>query len=33
VAWEDSKFFKRVHNHDFSKIAFGDDDQWITWQA
>lgn len=33
VAWEEIKFFRREHNHDFSKIAVVTDDQWITWQA
>lgn len=33
VAWEDIKFFKREHDHDFSKIAIVTDNQWITWQA
>lgn len=33
VAWEDIKFFKREHDHDFSKIAIVTDNQWLTWQA
>jgi SpoIIAA-like len=33
VAWEDIKFFKREHDHDFTKIAIVTDNQWITWQA
>lgn len=33
VAWEDIKFFKREHDHDFNKIAIVTDNQWITWQA
>ncbi|MGA7595676.1 MAG: STAS/SEC14 domain-containing protein [Gallionella sp.] len=33
VAWEEIKFFRREHNHDFTKIAVVTDDQWITWQA
>ena len=33
VAWEEIKFFKREHNHDFNKIAVVTNDQWITWQA
>ena len=33
VAWEELKFFRREHNHDFSKIAVVTDDQWLTWQA
>jgi len=33
VAWEEIKFFRSEHNHDFSKIAVITDDQWITWQA
>ena len=33
VAWEEIKFFRREHNHDFNKIAVVTDDQWITWQA
>jgi len=33
VAWEEIKFFRRERNHDFSKIAVGTDNQWITWQA
>lgn len=33
VAWEEIKFFKRDHNHDFGKIAVVTDDQWLTWQA
>ncbi len=33
VAWEEIKFFRRDHQHDFSKIAVVTDDQWQTWQA
>ena len=33
VAWEDFKFFRREHNHDFSKIAIVTDNQWLTWEA
>jgi len=33
VAWEELKFFRREHNHDFTKIAVVTDNQWITWQA
>ena len=33
VAWEELKFFRSEHNHDFSKIAVVTSDQWITWQA
>jgi hypothetical protein len=33
VVWEDIKFFKREHEHDFSKIAIVTDNQWLTWQA
>lgn len=33
VAWEEIKFFKYEHQHNFSKIAVITDDQWITWQA
>jgi hypothetical protein len=33
VAWEEIKFFRREHNHDFTKIAIVTDNQWITWQA
>jgi hypothetical protein len=33
VAWEELKFFRREHNHDFSKIAVVTDNQWLTWQA
>jgi len=33
VAWEEIKFFRREHNHDFTKIAVVTDNQWITWQA
>jgi hypothetical protein len=33
VAWEELKFFRREHNHDFNKIAVVTDDQWLTWQA
>ncbi|WP_283745198.1 STAS/SEC14 domain-containing protein [Sideroxydans sp. CL21] len=33
VAWEELKFFRRQHNHDFSKIAVVTDNQWLTWQA
>lgn len=33
VAWEELKFFRREHNHDFGKIAVVTDNQWITWQA
>ena len=33
VAWEEIKFFRREHKHDFSKIAVVTDDQWLTWQA
>jgi len=30
VTCEGNKFFKREHNHDFSKIAVVTDNQWIT---
>lgn len=33
VAWEEIKFFRQEHNHDFTRIAVVTDDQWITWQA
>jgi hypothetical protein len=33
VAWEELKFFRREHNHDFNRIAVVTDDQWLTWQA
>ena len=33
VAWEEIKFFRSEHNHDFNKIAVVTDDQWLTWQA
>ena len=33
VAWEEIKFFRREHNHDFTKIAVVTSDQWLTWQA
>jgi hypothetical protein len=33
VAWEDFKFFRREHNHDFTKIAIVTDNQWLTWEA
>lgn len=33
VAWEEIKFFSRLHSHDFNKIAVVTDDQWLTWQA
>src|SRR5665647_2791146 len=33
VAWEEIKFFRREHNHDFTKIAVVTDIQWITWTA
>jgi hypothetical protein len=33
VAWEEIKFFRREHNHDFSKIAVVTENQWLTWQA
>jgi hypothetical protein len=33
VAWEEIKFFRREHNHDFSKIAVVTNNQWITWTA
>jgi len=33
VAWEEIKFFRRQHNHDFTKIAVVTDNQWITWTA
>lgn len=33
VAWEEIKFFRREHRHDFSKIAVVTSDQWLTWQA
>lgn len=33
VAWEEIKFFRRDHNHDFSKIAIVTNNQWQTWQA
>jgi hypothetical protein len=33
VAWEELKFFRREHNHDFSKIAVVTDNRWLTWRA
>jgi hypothetical protein len=33
VAWEEIKFFRRDHNHDFSKIAIVTNNQWQAWQA
>ena len=33
VAWEEIKFFRRDHQHDFSRVAVVTDDQWLTWQA
>jgi hypothetical protein len=33
VAWEEIKFFRREHNHDFNRIAVVTDDQWLIWQA
>ena len=33
VAWEEIKFFRREHNHDFSKIAVVTDNQWLTWRT
>jgi hypothetical protein len=33
VAWEEIKFFRREHNHDFTKIAVVTDNQWLTWTA
>jgi len=33
VVWEEIKFFRHEHQHDFSRIAVVTDDQWITWQA
>ena len=33
VAWEEIKFFRHEHNHDFTKIAVVTDNQWQTWQA
>ncbi len=33
VAWEEIKFFRREHQHDFTKIAVVTDDQWRTWAA
>lgn len=33
VAWEELKFFRREHQHDFNKIAVVTDDQWRIWQA
>jgi hypothetical protein len=33
VAWEEIKFFRREHNHDFTKIAVVTNDQWLTWTA
>jgi hypothetical protein len=33
VVWEDLKFFRREHNHDFTKIAIVTDNQWLTWTA
>jgi hypothetical protein len=33
VVWEDIKFFRREHNHDFTKIAIVTDNQWLTWTA
>ena len=33
VVWEDIKFFRSEHNHDFTKIAIVTDNQWLTWTA
>jgi hypothetical protein len=33
VAWEEVKFFRREHKHDFNKIAVVTDNQWLTWTA
>ena len=33
VVWEDIKFFRREHNHDFTKVAIVTDNQWLTWTA
>ncbi len=33
VAWEEIKFFRREHQHDFTKIAVVTDDQWRAWAA
>ena len=33
VAWEELKFFRREHQHDFSNIAVVTNDKWLTWQA
>jgi hypothetical protein len=33
VAWEEIKFFRREHNHDFTKLAVVTNDQWLTWTA
>ena len=33
VAWEEVKFFRREHNHDFTKIAVLTNNQWLTWTA
>ena len=33
VAWEDIKFFKREHDHDFTKIAIVTANQWLVWEA
>lgn len=33
VAWEEIKFFRGEHQHDFTKIAVVTDDQWRAWTA
>lgn len=33
VALEDIKFFKREHDHDFTKIAIVTENPWLSWEA
>jgi hypothetical protein len=33
VVWEDIKFFRGEHKHDFAKIAIVTQNQWLTWEA
>lgn len=33
VAWEEDKFFRREHKHDFNRVAVVTSDQWQTWAA
>lgn len=33
VAWEEIRFFRREHQHDFGKIAVVTTNQWQAWAA